>query len=100
MRQRIYTDVKQVTVVTFVGAYARVVQAACIPKASSPIVRFSYRGSFYIGTGKATWDKRVVRNIIRWMMWPEDTLLPPTEEEEGRRQEEEGRRTWCLTDRC
>jgi hypothetical protein len=56
----------------------RVVQAACIPKAS-PILQFTYRGSFFIGMGKATWDKRVVRDIIRWMMWPEDPPLPRAE---------------------
>jgi hypothetical protein len=64
----------------------RVVQAACIPKASSPVVRFTYRGSFFIGTGEASWDKDVVRDIIRWMIWPEDPPLPPTGED-GRRQE-------------
>jgi len=44
--------------------------------------------SFFIGTGSATWDKSVVRNIIQRMMWPEDPLLPPTEQEQGRRRQE------------
>ncbi|KAK0702776.1 hypothetical protein B0H67DRAFT_392092 [Lasiosphaeris hirsuta] len=77
----------KVTVITFTGIYARVVQAACIPKASSPIVRLTYRGSFFVGTGLASWDAGVARDILRWMMWPEEPLLPPTEEEDGRRQE-------------
>ena len=58
-RERQCTIGKQATVVIFTGAHARVVQAACVPKASSPMVRFTYRGSFFTDTGSATWDKSV-----------------------------------------
>ncbi|KAK5654665.1 hypothetical protein OQA88_6988 [Cercophora sp. LCS_1] len=66
----------KVTTVTFTGMYVRVVQAACIPQASSPTVYLTYRGTFFVGTGLATWDVGVARDIIRWMMWPEEPPLP------------------------
>jgi len=70
----------RVTAITFTGTRVRVVQATCIPRASSPTVHFTYRGTFFIGMGLATWDVGVARNIIRWMMWPEEPPLPPAEE--------------------
>jgi len=58
-----------------------------------PKVHFTYRGSIFIGRGSTTWDKSVARNIIRWMMWPQDPVLPSSQEEERRRQESPTRRT-------
>ena len=74
--------------ITFASSHVRVVQASCIPS-SSPTVSFTYRGSFSIGNGLADWDPDVARNVVRWIKWPEEPLLPVTEmAEEDRRSEE------------